>query len=111
MCFVFFSRGGVRITHVSSYLYTLVSFYFFKTNVIPLVLCFPFLINTFPQALVVGKEMVDLLQAKVVVSGAKVLSFDLMEIAYAPEIASGMLRRQQAGALIAARKVIVSENC
>jgi hypothetical protein len=51
--------------------------------------------------------MVDLLQQKVNVAGTKILSFDLMEIAYAPEIAAGMLRRQQAGALVAARKVIV----
>jgi len=55
----------------------------------------------------VGREMVELLQAKVNIAGAKIISFDLNEIAYAPEIAQGMLRRQQANALIAARKTIV----
>jgi len=59
------------------------------------------------ESIVVGKEMVELLQEKVKVAGTKIISFDLNEIAYAPEIASGMLRRQQARALVDARKTIV----
>jgi len=55
----------------------------------------------------IGREMVELLQERVVVAGAKIISFDLNELAYAPEIASGMLKRQQANALVEARKTIV----
>jgi len=58
-----------------------------------------------PQA--VGRELVELLQHKSDVAGTKIISFDLNELTYAPEIASGMLRRQQANALIQARKTIV----
>jgi len=55
----------------------------------------------------VGKEMVEILQERVTVAGAKIISFDLNELAYAPEIAAGMLKRQQANALVEARKTIV----
>jgi len=55
----------------------------------------------------IGREMVELLQERVTVAGAKIISFDLNELAYAPEIASGMLKRQQASALVEARKTIV----
>jgi regulator of protease activity HflC (stomatin/prohibitin superfamily) len=59
------------------------------------------------ESMSVGKEMVEMLQSKVNVAGAKIISFDLNELAYAPEIAAGMLRRQQAKALVDARKTIV----
>jgi hypothetical protein len=59
------------------------------------------------ETAVVGKELVELLQLKADVAGVKIVSFDLNEIAYAPEIAANMLRRQQANALVAARRTIV----
>jgi len=55
----------------------------------------------------ISHEMVQVLQARVQVAGVQVLSFTFNEISYAPEIASGMLKRQQAQAILAARKVIV----
>jgi len=56
----------------------------------------------------IGKQMVDQLQNDVVSAGVKILSFQFNELSYAPEIASAMLRRQQAMALVAARKTIVN---
>jgi len=53
------------------------------------------------------KELVDLLQNKVKMTGANILSFEFNELSYAPEIASGMLVRQQAEATVAARSTIV----
>jgi len=55
----------------------------------------------------IGDETVAILQARVNISGTKIHSFAFNEISYAPEIAAGMLRRQQAAATVAARKVIV----
>jgi regulator of protease activity HflC (stomatin/prohibitin superfamily) len=55
----------------------------------------------------IGGEMVRLLQAKVDVAGAEVQSFELSDLTYAPEIAGAMLVRQQAQALVDARKTIV----
>jgi len=55
----------------------------------------------------ISHEMVQVLQARVSVAGVQVLSFTFNEISYAPEIASGMLKRQQAQAILQARKVIV----
>lgn len=55
----------------------------------------------------ISHEMVQVLQARVQVAGVQVLSFTFNEISYAPEIAAGMLKRQQAQAILAARKVIV----
>jgi len=55
----------------------------------------------------IGKEMVDLLQQEVFVAGVRIVSFQFNELSYAPEIASAMLRRQQAMALVGARKKIV----
>lgn len=40
-------------------------------------------------------------------TGARILSFDLVDLSYAPEIAQAMLVRQQAAALVDARKLIV----
>lgn len=57
---------------------------------------------------VIGQEVVGVLQDRVRVAGVKVLSFTFNEISYAPEIAAGMLRRQQAQAVLQARKMIVS---
>jgi hypothetical protein len=51
--------------------------------------------------------MTDLLQSKVAIAGAEVASFELSDLSYAPEIAQSMLVRQQAQALVDARKVIV----
>jgi len=59
------------------------------------------------EAQEVGREMVEILQHRVNVAGATIIAFDLNELAYAREIAAGMLKRQQAQALIEARKVIV----
>jgi len=55
----------------------------------------------------VSKEMIAILQRKANICGAKIMSFDLTDLQYAPEIAQGMLVRQQAQALLDARKVVV----
>jgi len=51
--------------------------------------------------------MVSLLQEKSNVCGATVISYELTDLQYAPEIAAGMLVRQQAQALVEARFTIV----
>lgn len=55
----------------------------------------------------IAKEMREILQSKVVAAGAEIASFELSDLSYAPEIARSMLVRQQAQALVDARKVIV----
>jgi len=55
----------------------------------------------------ISQEMVQLLQQDVNVAGVKVLSFQFNDLSYAPEIASAMLKRAQAQAMVAARKKIV----
>ncbi len=55
----------------------------------------------------IAKEMRDLLQSKVEIAGAEVAAFELSDLSYAPEIAQAMLVRQQAQALVDARRVIV----
>ena len=55
----------------------------------------------------IAKEMREILQSKVVAAGAEIASFELSDLRYAPEIARSMLVRQQAQALVDARKVIV----
>jgi len=55
----------------------------------------------------IADMLIAQLQKRVSVAGAKILSFDLVDLSYAPEIASGMLVRQQAAALVDARKLIV----
>jgi len=55
----------------------------------------------------IGQQLCGMLQEKVEVAGARVHSFQLKEISYAPEIASGMLKRQQAVAMLQARQTIV----
>jgi len=53
------------------------------------------------------KEMMAILQQKANIAGVSILGFDLTDLQYAPEIAQGMLVRQQAQALLDARKIIV----
>ena len=55
----------------------------------------------------VSTELTDELQARLERAGIAVLEARISHLAYAPEIASAMLQRQQADAIIAARKKIV----
>jgi len=48
------------------------------------------------------------LQDRLAGAGIEVLEARLTHLAYAPEIAEAMLRRQQASAIVAARKTIVA---
>jgi len=59
------------------------------------------------EAAEIGSKFVKLLQTKVKLAGAKVITFQFNEMSYAPEIAQGMLKRQQAMATVAARRTIV----
>jgi len=52
-------------------------------------------------------ELVQSLQAKVAITGAYVLNFEIVDLSYAPEVAQVMLVKQQAEALIDARRLIV----
>jgi rRNA-processing protein FCF1 len=56
---------------------------------------------------VVNQSMLARLRPILTVAGVSVQSMNLNELNYAPEIASGMLKKQQAAALIQARKLIV----
>lgn len=56
---------------------------------------------------IVGEKLKADLSARVAVAGIAVDEAHLMHLAYAPEIAGAMLRRQQAEAIIAARQKIV----
>ncbi len=55
-----------------------------------------------------GEQLSALLQEKVNVAGLAVISFELSDLAYAAEIAPQMLVRQQANAIIDARKTSVA---
>jgi regulator of protease activity HflC (stomatin/prohibitin superfamily) len=55
----------------------------------------------------ISSELVRSLQEKTAVAGTQVLSFELVDLAYAPEIAQAMLVKQQAEALVDARRLIV----
>jgi len=55
----------------------------------------------------ITEMLVRKLQDRVLVTGAKILSFDLVDLSYSPEIAQSMLLRQQAEALVDARRLIV----
>jgi regulator of protease activity HflC (stomatin/prohibitin superfamily) len=55
----------------------------------------------------IAEEMRVELQKKVDISGAVVVSFELTDLSYAPEIANAMLVRQQAEATVSARNTIV----
>jgi regulator of protease activity HflC (stomatin/prohibitin superfamily) len=59
----------------------------------------------------VAKELQAELQARLEMAGVDVLEARLAHLAYAPEIAGAMLRRQQAAAVIAARQRIVEGAC
>jgi regulator of protease activity HflC (stomatin/prohibitin superfamily) len=59
------------------------------------------------EAAKVGQEMVGALSRKVASAGVEVLAYELSDLSYAPEIAQAMLVRQQAQALVGARKIIV----
>ncbi|WP_052851522.1 SPFH domain-containing protein [Streptomyces avicenniae] len=51
------------------------------------------------------------LTARVAAAGVRIIESRFTHLAYAPEIASAMLQRQQAGAVVAARKTIVEGAC
>lgn len=53
------------------------------------------------------EKLVQEIQERLNIAGVKVLEARLSHLAYAPEIASNMLQRQQAAAVIAAREMIV----
>lgn len=60
------------------------------------------------DAEIVGERLRADLQERVQVAGIAVDEMHLMHLAYAPEIAGAMLRRQQAEAVLAARRTIVT---
>lgn len=55
----------------------------------------------------ISEQLANEVQARLAKAGMKVLEARLAHLAYAPEIANAMLRRQQASAIIAARALIV----
>lgn len=55
----------------------------------------------------VAKRIKDEIQSKVTIAGLEVVEARITYLAYAPEIAAVMLQRQQASAIIDARKMIV----
>lgn len=59
------------------------------------------------DAEIVGDRLKEDLQTRVAVAGIAIDETHLMHLAYAPEIAGAMLRRQQAEAVLAARRTIV----
>jgi regulator of protease activity HflC (stomatin/prohibitin superfamily) len=59
------------------------------------------------SSLEVAKNLRDELQSRVEIAGLEVMEARITHLAYAPEIAAAMLQRQQASAIIAARKMIV----
>lgn len=60
------------------------------------------------DAEIVGERLREDLQARVAVAGIVIDETHLMHLAYAPEIAGAMLKRQQAEAVLAARQKIVA---
>jgi hypothetical protein len=55
----------------------------------------------------ISDQLAGEVQARLSKAGMKVLEARISHLAYAPEIANAMLRRQQASAIIAARGLIV----
>lgn len=55
----------------------------------------------------IAKELTDELQNRLSIAGVKIMESRLTHLAYSTEIASAMLQRQQASAIIAAREKIV----
>ena len=60
------------------------------------------------EQVAMGSQLATLLQEKTDVAGVHVISFELTDLAYAQEIAPQMLVRQQAQAIVDARKTIVA---
>lgn len=56
---------------------------------------------------VISTDLIHHLQTRLQIAGVEVLEARLAHLAYAPEIAQAMLRRQQASAIVAARQTIV----
>ena len=56
----------------------------------------------------VAEALKEEIQARLQEAGVEVIEARISHLAYAPEIASAMLRRQQASAIIAAREQIVA---
>lgn len=63
--------------------------------------------NLKSESAFISQEAVALLQEKCNAAGAKILSFGFIDLSYSEEVAAGMLKRQQAHALIEARTTIV----
>ena len=59
------------------------------------------------SSLEVAQRLKDEIQCRVEIAGIEVTESRITHLAYAPEIAAAMLQRQQASAIIAARKLIV----
>ena len=59
------------------------------------------------NAVEISDQLANEVQARLSKAGMKVLEARIAHLAYAPEIANAMLRRQQASAIIAARTLIV----
>jgi regulator of protease activity HflC (stomatin/prohibitin superfamily) len=59
-----------------------------------------------PNGVIIA-ELITTLQKNVASAGIEIKNFELNEMSYAPEIAAGMLKKQQAHALVAARATIV----
>ena len=55
----------------------------------------------------IAQQLQSEIQARLVKAGVTVVEARISHLAYAPEIAAAMLRRQQASAIVAARKKIV----
>ncbi|MBN1124002.1 MAG: hypothetical protein JXA82_03270 [Sedimentisphaerales bacterium] len=55
----------------------------------------------------IGQEMVGVLSEKAKAAGVRIISYEISDLSYAPEIAQAMLVRQQAQALVDARKIVV----
>jgi regulator of protease activity HflC (stomatin/prohibitin superfamily) len=58
----------------------------------------------------VSKRLKEAAHAQMLAAGARVITFQVNELSYSPEIAAAMLRRQQAHALVQARRTLV-EGC
>lgn len=59
------------------------------------------------EAAHVSAELANELQSRLAHAGVKVISFNMTDLSYAPEIAQAMLVRQQAEAMVKARRLIV----
>merc|ERR1712224_1074758 len=59
------------------------------------------------EAAQVARELKDVLQDRLAHAGVQVIAFNMTDLSYAPEIAQAMLVRQQAEAMVKARKLIV----